>query len=63
MGNFSVLFCLLMKLLSWNIRGLGKPDKNGRIKSLIKDKHVDIVFLQEIKKAVVSDNAVRRLWG
>ncbi|XP_028099375.1 uncharacterized protein LOC114298914 [Camellia sinensis] len=52
-----------MKLLSWNIRGLGKPEKKGRIKGLLKDKHVDIVFFQETKKAVDSENAARKLWG
>ncbi|CAL5380603.1 unnamed protein product [Camellia sinensis] len=40
-----------------------KDKKMGRIKSLIKDRNIDIVFLQEIKKAVDSDNAIRRLWG
>ncbi|XP_028118140.1 uncharacterized protein LOC114315728 [Camellia sinensis] len=52
-----------MKLLSWNVRGIGKPEKRGRIKRLLKDRHIDIVFLQETKKMVVSDNLARGLWG
>ncbi|XP_028076106.1 uncharacterized protein LOC114278281 [Camellia sinensis] len=52
-----------MKLLSWNVREIGKPEKRGRIKRLLKDRHIDIVFLQETKKLVVSDNLARGLWG
>ncbi|XP_028060814.1 uncharacterized protein LOC114264401 [Camellia sinensis] len=52
-----------MKLLSWNVRGIGKPEKRGRIKRLLKERHIDIVFLQETKKIVVSDNLARGLWG
>ena len=52
-----------MKLLSWNIRGLGKPEKKGRIKCLLKDRLIKIVFVQETKKTVVSANVVRGLRG
>ncbi|KAL7239755.1 hypothetical protein ACSBR2_005600 [Camellia fascicularis] len=52
-----------MKLLSWNIGGLGKSVKKSRIKKLSKDRLIDIVFFQETKKAVVSNNVVRGLWG
>ncbi|XP_028095935.1 serine carboxypeptidase-like 40 [Camellia sinensis] len=43
--------------------GLGKSEKKGRIKRLLKDKHVDIVFFQETKQAVDSENVARKLWG
>ena len=52
-----------MKLLSWNIRGMGKAEKQGRIKRLLKDRNIDIVFFQERKRAVISDVDARRLWG
>ncbi|XP_028124401.1 uncharacterized protein LOC114321436 [Camellia sinensis] len=63
MGVLSVFIYFLMKLLSWNIRGLGKLEKKARIKCLLKDRLIDIVFFQETKKTVVSKNAVRGLWG
>ncbi|XP_028119165.1 uncharacterized protein LOC114316678 [Camellia sinensis] len=63
MGDFECSICFLMKLLSWNIRGLGKAEKQGRIKKLLKDRHIDVVFFQETKKAVVSEIAARGLWG
>ncbi|GMP75780.1 hypothetical protein CsSME_00032746 [Camellia sinensis var. sinensis] len=40
-----------MKTLSWNIRGLGRPEKRRKVKEAIKDRKVDMVLLQEIKKA------------
>ncbi|XP_028089252.1 uncharacterized protein LOC114289686 [Camellia sinensis] len=63
MGDFECSICFLMKLLSWNIRGLGKAEKQGRIKKLLQDRHIDVAFFQETKKAVVSEITTRRLWG
>ncbi|XP_028082420.1 uncharacterized protein LOC114283748 [Camellia sinensis] len=52
-----------MKLISWNVRGIGKPEKRGRIKKLLKDRHIDVAFFQETKKVIVSDSVARGLWG
>ncbi|KAL7170981.1 hypothetical protein ACSBR2_035773 [Camellia fascicularis] len=52
-----------MKLVSWNVRGIGKPEKMGRIKKLLKDRHIDVAFFQETKKVVASSTVVRGLWG
>ncbi|XP_028106687.1 uncharacterized protein LOC114305751 [Camellia sinensis] len=49
--------------MSWNIRGLGKPVKRGRIRKLICDRRVDFVLLQETKKTSISESEVRTLWG
>jgi exonuclease III len=38
-----------MKLLSWNCRGLGKPDAVRALRQLTKAHHPDIVFLIETK--------------
>ncbi|XP_028109732.1 uncharacterized protein LOC114308363 [Camellia sinensis] len=42
---------------------MGKKEKQGRIKSLLKDRNIDIVCFQETKRAVISDVDARRLWG
>ncbi|CAL5415768.1 unnamed protein product [Camellia sinensis] len=52
-----------MNLMSWNIRGLGKSVKRGRIRKLICDRRVDFVLLQETKKTSISESEVRTLWG
>ncbi|XP_028079334.1 uncharacterized protein LOC114281087 [Camellia sinensis] len=49
--------------MSWNVRGLGKLEKMGRIRKLIYERKVDIVLLQETKKVSISENEVRALWG
>lgn len=39
-----------MKILSWNIRGLGQPIKSSRLGEIIRDYGIDLVGLQETKK-------------
>ncbi|XP_028082515.1 uncharacterized protein LOC114283844 [Camellia sinensis] len=51
-----------MKLLSWNIRGLGNPEKRRKLKELLRARKVDIVLIQETKKAEISESFVRSLW-
>ncbi|GMP77684.1 hypothetical protein CsSME_00033867 [Camellia sinensis var. sinensis] len=51
-----------MKILSWNIRGLGRHEKKRRIKAVIKEQKVDMVLLQEIKRANISDQFVKSIW-
>ena len=51
-----------MKLISWNIRGLGRPEKKRRIKAVIKERKVDMVMLQETKRANISNQCVKSIW-
>lgn len=44
-----------MKVLSWNIRGLGRPQKSRKFKEVFKERKVDTVLLQETKKIDISD--------
>lgn len=49
---------VVMKILSWNIRGAGRQEKKGKIRKLLKERNVDIALFQETKKAVVTDKEV-----
>lgn len=52
----------LMKILSWNVRGLRRPEKRRKIKNLVRDKKIDVLLLQEIKRCSVDENFVKSLW-
>ncbi|XP_028104872.1 uncharacterized protein LOC114303894 [Camellia sinensis] len=39
------------------------PEKRGRIKRLLRDRHIDVAFLQETKKVIDTEFAARGLWG
>ncbi|GMP24335.1 hypothetical protein CsSME_00001633 [Camellia sinensis var. sinensis] len=52
-----------MKLMSWNVRGLGNLEKRGRIRKLIYERKADIVLLQETKNVSILEKEVRALWG
>lgn len=51
-----------MKLVSWNVRGLGRSEKMRQIKLLLKQKGADMVFLQETKQTSISITFVKSLW-
>lgn len=39
-----------MKILTWNIRGMGQSCKCSRLADIIKDNDIDLVGIQETKK-------------
>jgi len=39
----------MMKMLSWNNRGLGHPSKKAALKELIQSEKPDIILIQETK--------------
>ncbi|XP_028091886.1 uncharacterized protein LOC114292178 [Camellia sinensis] len=51
-----------MKILSWNVRGLGRADRRQRIKEFLSQKYVDMVLLQETKRSCMDESGVRSLW-
>ncbi|XP_028057423.1 uncharacterized protein LOC114261349 [Camellia sinensis] len=51
-----------MKITSWNVKGLGRKDKRGKVLKLVKDKKLDMLLLQETKKSNVDDLLVKSLW-
>lgn len=52
-----------MKILSWNIRGLGRKEKRGRLKKLLRDRGVDFLLLQESKLKTVNNFFIKSIWG
>lgn len=56
-------FGVVMKILSWNVRGLGGFAKRPEVRKLIADKNPSIVCLQETKLSVVDDALSLSLWG
>ncbi|XP_028064362.1 uncharacterized protein LOC114267521 [Camellia sinensis] len=51
-----------MKLLSWNIRGIGQSEKRRKIRNIVQERMVDVLFLQETKKVGVSKELVKSIW-
>lgn len=52
-----------MIIVSWNVRGLGRPEKRLAVKKLVRRHKVEFLMLQETK---VSTNVVRIIhdvWG
>lgn len=45
---------LSMKILSWNVRGLGGVEKCKQIKAYIRNCDPDVIIIQETKKVVCS---------
>ena len=52
-----------MKLISYNVRGLGRGVKWGAIRRMIKQETVDLICLQETKKEMVDKPMCQALWG
>ncbi|KAL7254795.1 hypothetical protein ACSBR1_009026 [Camellia fascicularis] len=52
-----------MKLMSWNVRGLGKSERRRKLKEIIRVRKLDFVLLQETKKVKISKLFVRSLWS
>ena len=43
-----------MKLVTWNVRGLGRPEKKRAVRRLISKRRCDMLFIQESKLEVVN---------
>jgi exonuclease III len=51
-----------MKLLSWNVRGLGSYEKRKEVRSLVKAKNPLVMCLQETKLQMCDVNVCSSLW-
>lgn len=47
-----------MKIISWNIRGLGKLRKRRLIKETIVEAAPDVIFLQETEREVINRRVI-----
>lgn len=56
------MLCFLTKLLSWNVRGFGKPEKMRKIRGLLQERKIDFLFFKETKKDGMSRDMVRSVW-
>lgn len=52
-----------MKIMAWNVRGLGSARKRILIKETIKKARIDIVMIQETKLKVINQKWVRSIWS
>lgn len=52
-----------MRIISWNIKGLGNPFKNFSIKEVLRRYKADIIMLQETKKEVIDNKCFQSVWG
>ena len=48
-----------MKIISWNVRGLGSRNKRRMIKDFLRSENLDVVMIRETKK----ENCDRRFVG
>ena len=51
-----------MKILFWNVRGLGKAEKRRMVRRLVKAKNVDMLLIQE-SKMVIKEHRVSIPFG
>ena len=56
-------WCLMVRLLSWNVRGINDLCKRDILKSFLRDWKCDLICLQESKLEAVSLPTIRTLWG
>lgn len=52
-----------MKILSWNIRGLGNREKRRNIKDTVRREKVDVEIFQETKRESINWTMIGALWG
>jgi exonuclease III len=52
-----------MRIMMWNVRGLGKPARRRQIREYISQENIDMIGLQETIKVDFSDSHLRDLAG
>ena len=62
-GCFDVV-CFVMKIISWNVRGLGIFEKRREVCHLVREKKKPfIICIQETKLSVFDFTVCKSLWG
>jgi len=62
-GGAARVGVFLMKLVSWNVRGLGSFDKRREVRKLVEEKKPLILCLQETKLGVCDEKLTLLMWG
>ncbi|KAJ9671263.1 hypothetical protein PVL29_027312 [Vitis rotundifolia] len=52
-----------MKIISWNIRGLGSRNKRRVVKEFLRLQNLDVVMFQETKREVCDKRFVGSVWS
>lgn len=52
-----------MKIISWNVRGLGSPVQKATVKEVIRSSKADVVLMQETKLRTMSNSTVKEVCG
>lgn len=52
-----------MKVLSYNVRGLGGGEKRLEVRRLVQEKQPSVLCIQESKLMAVSERLVESVWG
>lgn len=51
-----------MKIMSWNVRRLGRLKKRSRVRQTIKERKVDVLLLQETKQSRIYEMFAKSIW-
>ena len=54
---------VVMKIFSWNLRGLGGFEKRREVNNMEREKSLFILCLQELKLSVVNDLVCKAIWN
>lgn len=54
---------VLMKILSYNVRGLGGGEKRVEVRRLVQEKCPFVLCIRESKLRVVDDFLIKSIWG
>ncbi|KAL8485021.1 hypothetical protein ACS0TY_027353 [Phlomoides rotata] len=52
-----------MKIMSFNVRGLGKRMKRNEVKRMIRSNGIEMCCIQETKMEKIEDRIGREIWG
>ena len=54
---------MVMRIIIWNVQGLGDVEKKQEVRKLVSDKIPSILYLQETKLTVIDELTCAALWG
>jgi exonuclease III len=54
---------VVMKIISWNVRGLGGFEKRKEVSQMVREKNPFILCLQESKLSIVNDLVRKAIWN